>query len=155
MLNSLVHIFKLTCIGTIHFKRNGKDFNERISENFLRSSNPSDIKNFTVATLIPNTFYSCHLQTVSGSRSSLPYSEIQFATPPGRPSPPPKPKIINYKDKFVVQLYKSNVKYGSIRYMYNDNHYLYGIHVTCMITVVMKFTPFQYFIRQIHLLVLG
>jgi hypothetical protein len=114
MLNSLVHIFKLTCIGTIHFKRNGKDFNERISENFLRSSNPSDIKNFTVATLIPNTFYSCHLQTVSGSRSSLPYSEIQFATPPGRPSPPPKPKIINYKDKFVVQLYKSNVKYGSI-----------------------------------------
>lgn len=76
------YFFQLTCNGVLRHS-DGNNGKSAVSFERYIQSTLSNVEHYSAKSLQPDTLYTCYLQTVAGSISSDPHSEIQFVTSSG------------------------------------------------------------------------
>jgi len=113
--------FKLVCSGVQRFTRGGEEVVERTELHHTIRSTSQPSQSYPSHELEPNTQYSCHMTSVARKLESGPSAWVNFTTSPGRPSPPPQPRVLlqvkegkTVNKSFTAELYPTDNHFGPI-----------------------------------------
>ena len=132
---------QLSCRGVQQYSKEGERVEEEVQFEHLSPSTSRGKETFATSSLLPNTQYTCNIQSIAGSLSSVPHSDVTFTTEPGSKSPlhletsgymcvlpstdpsrPPMPRVameVTHGETvkgFSVEVYKTDNQFGPIRY---------------------------------------
>ena len=79
----LTPTLKLSCRGVQRYRKEGEIVEEEVQFEHLSPSTSRGKETFVTSSLLPNTQYTCSIQSVAGSLSSVPHSDVTFKTEPG------------------------------------------------------------------------